>query len=53
MKIFFLKISKQLRELNSKFNDLAVELLTSSSILIPIDAYKLHVCFGNERKHFF
>ncbi|XP_029128873.1 uncharacterized protein LOC114916403 [Cajanus cajan] len=40
VKIFFVLIDKQLHELNCRFNDQAMELLTLSSTLVPKDAYK-------------
>ena len=37
---FFVTIDKRLHELNSKFNDQVMNLLTLSSILIPKYTYK-------------
>nr|KYP70421.1 hypothetical protein KK1_009638 [Cajanus cajan] len=40
VEIFFVTIDKQLQELNCRFNDQAMELLTLSMTLVPKDAYK-------------
>ncbi|KAK8361163.1 hypothetical protein V6Z12_A03G020600 [Gossypium hirsutum] len=40
VEIFNAAIDSQLLELNSKFNELAIDLLTLSSVLDPKDAYK-------------
>ena len=54
---FFVTIEKQLQELNSKFNDQVIDLLTLSIALIPKDVYKIfdivRCVFGNARKQFF
>ncbi|XP_025682376.1 uncharacterized protein [Arachis hypogaea] len=40
VEIFLVTIDKQLQELNSRFNDQAMNLLSLSSTLMPKDAYK-------------
>ncbi|XP_029149740.1 uncharacterized protein [Arachis hypogaea] len=40
VEIFLVTIDKQLQELNSRFNDQAMDLLSLSSTLMPKDAYK-------------
>lgn len=40
VEVLFITIDKQLQELNNRFNDQAMELLTLSFVLIPNDYYK-------------
>ncbi|XP_058734230.1 uncharacterized protein LOC131605961 [Vicia villosa] len=40
VEVFFTVIDKQIQELNSRFSDQAMELLTLSSALVPKDTYK-------------
>ncbi|WJX54128.1 hypothetical protein P8452_40048 [Trifolium repens] len=46
--VFFIAIDKQIQELNSRFSDQAMDLLTLSSALVPKDTYKAfnvdHIC---------
>ncbi|CAJ2676375.1 unnamed protein product [Trifolium pratense] len=46
--VFLVVIDKQIQELNSRFSDQAMELLTFSSALVPKDTYKAfnidHIC---------
>ncbi|KAK9741078.1 hypothetical protein RND81_03G079700 [Saponaria officinalis] len=44
VEIFYIAIDKQLQELNSRFNEKALELLTLTSILEPKDGYKNFDC---------
>ncbi|KAK2385304.1 hypothetical protein QL285_072554 [Trifolium repens] len=47
-RVFFFVIDKQIQELNSRFSDQAMDLLTLSSALVPKDTYKAfnvdHIC---------
>ncbi|KAK9725256.1 hypothetical protein RND81_05G132000 [Saponaria officinalis] len=42
--VFYVTIDKQLQEINSKFNDKALGLLTLTSVLAPYDRYKNFDC---------